>query len=133
MKHIKTYRELNEGLRDKMKGKSDEEIIQSLKGASVEELGHNLLQFWSMYSERAELKNPFKSFFRFIKEVTGRDLWEETVKLYVNEYGHDYDPGLEFVIRYDETQESILQRANFPDFELYDITKELISRYKELD
>lgn len=133
MKYLKTYNKINEGLRDKMMGKSDEEIIQSLKGSSVGELLTIFSKFWTMYSERAGLKNPFKSFFRFIKEVTGRDLWEETVKLYVNEYGHDYDPGLEFVIRYDETQESILQRANFTHFELYDITKELISRYKELD
>ena len=123
MKYLKTYNEINEGLRDKMVGKPN--VIDSLKKLSLEELNKSLEKYW--YKERRWMPLQTKSFTEFVERILGRDLWEELKKPYI-ERGYDNDIHLiNVILGHYNTIEKIIK---FSEFSKDDIIKLILALYE---
>ena len=82
MKYLKTYGQLNEGLRHKMVGKSDRDIMKSYEKLDVPKLRDILDNMWVKYIHDA-YTNP-EYFSMYVKGVIGRDLLKEIEEHYKN-------------------------------------------------
>ncbi|MFW6225776.1 MAG: ankyrin repeat domain-containing protein [bacterium] len=123
------YSKTNESLRDKMKPKTDAEIEDAIKNLSEEELEDKFIALWYKYRNRFT-NNHFERFFSFIESVIDRNLWHETIRDYINR-GYEDDIRLEYLIRFDETEETILRDANLGKEKLHKLIKELLEKFKE--
>ena len=96
LKYLKTYNQLHEGLRDKMVGKSYDNIINDLKNLPLGELKSKFISLWYDKSFTNDY-NDIYEFLHFVKKVTDVNLLEEFMKKIRNKYPEEnYDE--EYVI-----------------------------------
>ena len=126
VKILQNHIAINEGLRDKMKGKSYDDIKKSLEGLTKKTLINKIIDMWLTYNFDERTDN--KAFSNFVEPIIGRNLWKEIIIHY-----HKSDKIMDlFDIKSTIIPPTIMRTLDFTEEELIKIIIGIYETYKDV-